>query len=72
MWIDVKAEVAALTSGSTISIISITYTLETDQGTIESCPQFCVECTDPLAMNGCANIDVGCDDNLFNPYNLNK
>jgi len=72
LWIDVKAEVAALTSGSTISIISITYTLETDQGTIESCPQFCVECTDPFAMNGCANIDVGCDDNLFNPYNLNK
>lgn len=72
LWIDIRAEVAALTSGSTISIISITYTLETEQGTIESCPQFCVECTDPFAMNGCANIDVSCDDNLFNPYNLNK
>ena len=73
LWLDVRAEVSALSTGSTISIISITYTLETEAGVIESCPQFCVECTDPFAMNGCANIEVSCDDsNLFNPYNLNK
>lgn len=72
LWIDIRAEVAALTTGSTISIISVTYTLETVDGTIESCPQFCVECTDPFAFDGCANIEVSCDTNLFNPYNLNK
>ena len=72
LWIDVRAEVAGLSTGSTISIISITYTLETDQGTIISCPNFCVECTDPFAMDGCANIEVCADENLFNPYNLNK
>jgi hypothetical protein len=72
LYLDIRAEVSALSTGSTISIISVTYTLETDSGTVESCPQFCVECTDPFAMNGCANIEVCTDDNLFNPYNLNK
>lgn len=72
LWIDIKAEVAALSQETTISLISVTFTLETVTGTIESCPQFCVECTDPFAMNGCANIEVACDTNIFNPYNLNK
>jgi hypothetical protein len=72
LYLDVRSEVAALATGNTISIISITYTIQTVDGTIESCPNFCVECTDPFAMNGCANIDVSCDDNLFNPYDLNK
>lgn len=72
LWIDVKAEVAAITTGYTISIISVTYTLETVDGTVVSCPQFCVECTDPFAMYGCANIIECVDDNLFNPYDLNK
>ena len=72
LWLDVRAEVSALSTGSTISVISITYTLETEAGVIESCPQFCVECTDPFAMNGCANIEVCAEDNLFNPYDLNK
>jgi len=72
LWLDIKAEVAALSQAHTISLISVTFTLETEAGTIESCPQFCTECTDPFAMNGCANIEVSCDANLFNPYNLNK
>ena len=72
LYLDVRSEVAALSTGSTISIISITYTIQTDDGIIESCPQFCVDCTDPFAMNGCANIEVSCDDNLFNPYNLTR
>tara|TARA_B110000902_G_scaffold145194_1_gene167447 strand:+ start:5695 stop:7644 length:1950 start_codon:yes stop_codon:yes gene_type:complete len=72
LWIDVKAEVAAITTGYTISIISVTYTIETVDGTVVSCPQFCVECTDPFAMYGCANIIECVDDNLFNPYDLNK
>ena len=72
LWIDVRAEVAAITTGYTISIISVTYTLETVDGTVVSCPQFCVECTDPFAMYGCANIIECVDDNLFNPYDLNK
>jgi hypothetical protein len=73
VWIDVKAEVAALTPGNTLSLLSITYTIETVDGIIESCPNFCTECTDPFAMNGCANIEVSCNtNNLFNPYNLTK
>lgn len=72
LWIDIKAEVAALSAGHTISIISVTFTLETESGVIESCPQFCVECTDPFAMEGCANIEVSCNADTFNPYQLTK
>lgn len=72
LWIDVKAEVAAISAGHTISLISITFTLETESGTVESCPQFCVECTDPFAMNGCANIEVSCNADTFQPYQLTK
>lgn len=72
LWIDIKAEVASLSAGHSISIISVTFTLETDSGVIESCPQFCVECTDPFAMDGCANIKVSCDTDTFNPYQLTK
>lgn len=72
LYIDTKAEVAALSAGHTISLISITFTLQTEEGTIESCPQFCVECTDPFIMEGCANIEVSCDAGTFNPYELTK
>lgn len=72
VWIDVKAEVAGLTTGNSLSLLSITYTIETVDGIIESCPNFCTECTDPFAMNGCANIQVSCDTNIFNPYSLTK
>jgi len=42
------------------------------EGQVVSCPNFCVECTDPFAMNGCANIQVSCTENTFNPYALTK
>jgi hypothetical protein len=72
VWIDVKAEVGGLTPGNTLSLLSITYTIETVDGIIESCPNFCTTCTDPFAMNGCANIEVTCNANTFNPYDLTK
>ncbi len=73
IWIDVKAEISGLTPGNTLSLLSITYTIETVDGIIESCPNYCTECIDPFAMNGCANIEVSCNtNNLFNPYNLTK
>lgn len=72
LWLDVRAEVASIQIASSLSILSITYTLETVDGQIESCPQFCVECTDPFAYEGCANIEVSCDANIFQPYNLGK
>lgn len=73
LYLDLKAEVSALSGGNSLSLISITYTTETEDGIVEACPNFCVECLDPFAMDGCANIIVEeCNDNLFNPYNLSK
>lgn len=72
VWIDMKAEVAGITPGNSLSLLSITYTIETVNGIIESCPNYCTECIDPFAMNGCANIEVNCTENIFNPYNLTK
>jgi len=73
LYIDVKAEVAGLATGNSLTFLSIEFTLETDAGIIESCPNFCTDCTDPFAMNGCANIQVTCNPtNQFNPYNLTK
>lgn len=73
LYLDLKAEVSALSGGNSLSLISITYTTETGDGIVEACPNFCVECLDPFAMDGCANIIVEeCNDNLFNPYNLSK
>jgi hypothetical protein len=73
VWLDMKAEVAGITTGTTLSLLSITYTIETIDGIIESCPNFCAECTDPFAMTGCANIEVTCNNsNIFKPYELTK
>jgi hypothetical protein len=72
MWIEVKNEVAGIIPGNTITLLSITYTIETVDGTIESCPNFCTECTDPFSMTGCANIEVACTTSVFNPYALTK
>lgn len=73
LHIDLKAEITALSGGNSLSLISITYTTQTEDGIIEACPNFCVECLDPFSMDGCANIIVEeCSDNLFNPYNLSK
>ena len=71
-YIDTKLEVAAIQNGNSLTLLSITHTVETAEGTIVQCPNFCVECTDPFSMTGCANITVSCDTNLFNPYNLTK
>ena len=73
LHIDLKAEITELSGGNSLSLISITYTTQTEDGIIEACPNFCVECLDPFSMDGCANIIVEeCNDNLFNPYNLSK
>ena len=73
LYLDVKAEVAALIPGNKLTLLSITYTLQRDNGIIESCPQFCTDCLDPYLYTGCANIRVNCDNNnLFQPYNLGK
>ena len=72
LYIDIKAEVAGLAAGNTLTFLSIEFTIETESGVIESCPNFCTDCTDPFAMNGCANIEVTCNTNQFNPYALTK
>jgi len=73
LYIDVKAEAAALIPGNKLTLLSITYTLQRDNGIIESCPQFCTDCSDPYLYSGCANIRVNCDNStLFQPYNLGK
>lgn len=73
LYFDIKAEVAGLATGNTLTFLSIEFTIETESGIIESCPNFCTDCTDPFAMNGCANIQVTCNPtNQFNPYALTK
>lgn len=72
VWIDVKLEVAGITPGNSLTLLSIDYTYDAGEGQVVSCPNFCVECTDPFAMNGCANIQVSCNENTFNPYALTK
>lgn len=73
LYLDIKAEVNQLIPGNSLTLISVTYTIERDNGVVESCPQLCLDCTDPFLYSGCANIRVDCEyDNLFKPYNLNK
>ena len=72
LHIDIKAEVSELVFGNTLTFISIEFTIETESGVIISCPNFCEDCEDPFAMNGCANILVECSSNQFNPYSLTK
>ena len=71
LWIDIRAEVAALSSLHTISFFSVTFELETQAGTIQSCPQICNDCTDPY-LEGCTNVVVECSDPIYNPYSLSK
>lgn len=72
LLIDFGAEVSALLTSARITFISSTLTIETVDGVIESCPQFCTTCTDPFVYSGCATIEVTCDGqnagNLFQPY----
>jgi hypothetical protein len=52
--------------------LSVTFELLSENGVIESCPQFCGDCTDPWSMSGCANIVIDCEDGLYDPYNLQR
>lgn len=73
LWIDVKATVDKLSLGASLTMIDITFTLETTDGTIVSCPQYCLGCDDPYAYIGCANIKpCTTDENIFQPYALTK
>lgn len=72
LYIQVKAEVAAIGAGNSITFIGWRFTQQQVSGQVEVCPHFCVECTDPFAYDGCSNIEVSCDDNTFQPYMLNK
>lgn len=71
LWIDIRAEVAALSQLHTISLFSIQLEVVTGEGTIETCPQICNDCTDPF-VEGCTNIVVDCADPVYNPYNLTR
>jgi len=73
LYLDVKAEVNTIQPGNSLIFIAVTYTVQTDNGIIESCPQLCLDCTDPFLYSGCATVRITCEyDNLFQPYNLNK
>ena len=74
LYLDVRAEVDKLGMGSALTIIDVTFTVEDVDGVIEACPQYCVDCADPYAYSGCANIKVECvdDANQFKPYALTK
>lgn len=72
LWIELRLEVDRLSNVNKITLLSLTYELQTSSGTIISCPEFCAECTDPYAMVGCANIIAECTDDMWNPYALTK
>lgn len=77
LWIDIRATVDRLGTSNSLTVISITYEIETEAGIIESCPQFCDEtCPDPFGGDpfiGCGNLIVECDESsLFNPYDLKR
>ena len=71
LWIDIRAEVAALSQLHSISLFSVQFEVVTAAGTIETCPQICNDCTDPY-VDGCTNVVVDCSDPIYNPYNLSK
>lgn len=71
LWIDIRAEVAALSQLHSISLFSVQFEVVTAAGTIETCPQICNDCTDPY-VDGCTNVVVDCSDPVYNPYNLSK
>ena len=72
LWLDVKAEVNRLGDYNTITLLSVTFELLSENGVIESCPQFCGDCNDPWSMSGCANIVIDCEVGLYDPYNLQR
>ena len=74
LWLDIRAEVDRLQMGYSITIIDIIFTIEDVDGTVEACPQYCIDCADPYGYDGCANIKIDCVDstNVFKPYELTK
>lgn len=72
LWITISFTVNRLSTAHKLSLLSIEFVRQTEAGEIISCPEYCTDCSDPYAMNGCANIAVACDENLYNPYALNK
>lgn len=74
LYLDIRAEVDKLSIGAFLTIIDVTFTVEDVDGVIEACPQYCVDCADPYAYSGCANIKIECEDstNKFQPYALTK
>lgn len=72
LWLEIRCTVEDLQPLHKIHFLKVTYTLEYLDGTIEECPQTCINC-DPYDVIGCANILVDCDsENLYNPYGLQK
>ena len=71
LWIDVRAEAYRLETLHSLSLLSVTFELETANGTIQSCPQLCGDCNDPY-LAGCTNIVIDCSDPVYDPYNLNR
>jgi len=74
LYLDIRAEVDRLSMTGSLTIIDVTFTVEDVNGVIEACPQYCVDCADPYAYSGCANIKIECEDsaNKFQPYALTK
>lgn len=71
-WLEIRATVEDVQPLHELIFLSITYTIQYADGTIEECPQTCVDC-EPFELDGCANIIVECDaTNLYNPYGLQK
>ena len=71
LWLDLKLEVDKLSQARSLTLLSITFELETSEGTIVTCPQFCQDCTDPYSFDGCANI-ITCATPVYDPYKLKK
>lgn len=73
LYIDIRAEVDALSVGHSLTLIDVVFTVEDADGIIEACPQYCVDCADPFNYSGCANIKTECDNtNQFQPYALTR
>lgn len=72
LWLEIRATVENIQPLHELIFLSITYTIEYEDGTVVECPQTCVDC-EPFELDGCANIIVECENaNLYNPYGLQK
>lgn len=72
LWLEIRATVENIQPLHELTFLSVTYTIEYEDGTVVECPQTCVDC-EPFELDGCANIIVECESaNLYNPYGLQK